>query len=227
MTTWREGVRDIVGRMPSETFTLTDVYDASGALRASWPENRAARDTIRKVLQELRDLGEIEFLDGKGSYRQLRPKDTQESGTDPVIRKRQWSAPNYHNVSRPPPSDPFASAEVTRFEFQLQAEYGDWLRGKGFEVERWSFQSGEVEVEPDLVNVTTGEIIEAKRNGSRSLVRTAIGQVLDYALLSRTAGEGLRPALLFPARLTPYLESLCESVEVRVWWRDGAAFHHS
>jgi len=48
-------------------FTLADVYAHAGALAKLHPNNRHVQPKIRQQLQELRDMGLVEFLAG-GSY---------------------------------------------------------------------------------------------------------------------------------------------------------------
>jgi hypothetical protein len=232
MTTWREGVRAVIARLPQAEFSLAEVYDGSDVLKSAHPANRTANDTIRKVLQELRDLGELEFLDGNGSYRRLIPVPPPEEASASAesgrpgsgLTTQPWEPLNFHSLERAAPQDPFEGALVKRREFELQTNFATWLQRAGFNVERWTFRVPEATLMPDLVNVTLREIVEAKSDGTRTLVRAAIGQVLDYTMLARKEGEALTPALLFPARLPSDLEELCASVGIAIWWAEEHEF---
>lgn len=60
----------VVGRWASgQTFSLSEVYEFEGVLRNRFPRNAHLREKIRQTLQELRDAGEIVFLENSGCYR--------------------------------------------------------------------------------------------------------------------------------------------------------------
>lgn len=54
--------------IPSEHFTLADVYDFADHLQTKHPENHHIKDKIRQQLQFLRDQGFLTF-EGRGKYR--------------------------------------------------------------------------------------------------------------------------------------------------------------
>lgn len=71
--TWKDEVRQELLRYQKETdsdrFTLQEFYQFSeGHLSAAYPNNNHVRAKIRQVLQQLRDAGELKFVDGEGNY---------------------------------------------------------------------------------------------------------------------------------------------------------------
>jgi hypothetical protein len=71
---WKEDVTKAIhsrwGR--GEEFTLQGVYSLRGFFRGLHPMNGHVDDAIRRTLQELRDDGDLEFIDNRGKYRRLR-----------------------------------------------------------------------------------------------------------------------------------------------------------
>lgn len=69
MTSWHDELERPIKRNYSvgEEFTLEDMYALEDDLAELYPRNRHLRDTIRDVLQDLRNEGLIEFLGEKGS----------------------------------------------------------------------------------------------------------------------------------------------------------------
>jgi type II restriction enzyme len=65
---WTLDVLNILRRLGKSEFKLADVYTAEEELARLHPANRHVRDKIRQQLQELRDLGFVQFL-GAGEYR--------------------------------------------------------------------------------------------------------------------------------------------------------------
>ena len=65
---WTLEVLNVVRAINKPEFSLAEVYAHAGELGRRHPENRHVRDKIRQQLQELRDLGMVEFL-GRGEYR--------------------------------------------------------------------------------------------------------------------------------------------------------------
>ncbi len=70
LSSWRLDTFNVVSRIPTNIFKIEQVYDYQQQLQELHPENRHIKAKIRQQLQELRDLGLIEFL-GKGVYRKL------------------------------------------------------------------------------------------------------------------------------------------------------------
>lgn len=67
---WLFDVLNCVNTIPSDEFTLTDVYKYEELLSKMHPDNRNVQVKIRQQLQLLRDAGYVEFQ-GRGNYRRL------------------------------------------------------------------------------------------------------------------------------------------------------------
>ena len=67
---WKKDVFKIVNSLSHQHFGLNDIYRYEQYLSKKHPKNNNIKDKIRQQLQELRDLGLIEFL-GNGKYRKL------------------------------------------------------------------------------------------------------------------------------------------------------------
>jgi len=65
---WTLDVLRVVQSLGADEFTLGDVYAYAEALGKLHPANRNVRPKIRQQLQELREMGLVEFLGG-GNYR--------------------------------------------------------------------------------------------------------------------------------------------------------------
>ena len=117
--------------------------------------------------------------------------------------------------------------EMSRVEFNLQADFGNWLKSKNHVVKSLSLPAGNTWIRPDFYDSTAGEVIEAKKSTARSYVRMAIGQSLDYANNARRAGMDVRPAILLPGRTEDDLAELCQRLNVRIHTRVGDAFRES
>jgi 5-methylcytosine-specific restriction protein A len=73
--------------------------------------------------------------------------------------------------------------------------YADWLKRQGHEAKQRLVKLPDhvAALRTDLFDITANELVEAKGSSSRSDVRMALGQVLDY---SEHAGAGRRSVLL-------------------------------
>jgi len=67
---WRLDTFNVLRKLPGSVFRLEQVYASKDELGGLHPDNRNIEAKIRQQLQELRDLGVIEFLGG-GVYRKL------------------------------------------------------------------------------------------------------------------------------------------------------------
>jgi len=67
---WRLDTFNVVSNIPANIFKLEQVYAYKEHLQELHPENRNVEAKIRQQLQELRDLGLMEFVD-RGVYRKL------------------------------------------------------------------------------------------------------------------------------------------------------------
>lgn len=187
---WREEVRKIVRRFPANDFTLSEVYERAVDLAQHHPNNNSVNDTVRRVLQEIRDEGEIEFL-GQGRYRRLG------SSRAPHLEKvsdGNVDAPETPEVAGEPDTVPLENrsadsttisareaAEAIQREQRLVKAYKHYLTEQGHEVMRWRIPIGAgVYLYTDLYDKTSNTLYEAKSSASREHIRLAIGQLLDY-----------------------------------------------
>lgn len=69
---WTALVLSTVRQIGKKEFTLKDIYKFEDAMHKAFPRNSHIQPKIRQQLQELRDLGYIEFLGMRGEYRVLR-----------------------------------------------------------------------------------------------------------------------------------------------------------
>ena len=67
---WRLEVFKCVNSIPKQIFSLSEINKFENQLRKIYPSNQHITDKIRQQLQQLRDLGLIEFL-GSGKYKKL------------------------------------------------------------------------------------------------------------------------------------------------------------
>lgn len=67
---WEKDVFDVLNEIDFDVFKLKDVYEYEERLSKLHPENKFIKAKIRQQLQQLRDLGLLEFL-GRGVYRKL------------------------------------------------------------------------------------------------------------------------------------------------------------
>lgn len=70
LTGWKLEVFKCVETISSQTFTLKEINSFEFHLKEKYPFNNHITDKIRQQLQQLRDLGLIEFL-GNGQYKKL------------------------------------------------------------------------------------------------------------------------------------------------------------
>ncbi|MFJ4172747.1 hypothetical protein [Microbacterium sp. NPDC089696] len=117
-----------------------------------------------------------------------------------------------------------AERDISRIEFQLQADFGQWIKDRGETPQRLRLDSAGTTVEPDVYVQETGWIVEAKKSPARGYVRTAIGQVLDYAFLARDSGWKAVPVILLPSRPVPHVEALLRELEIVLVVRSDDGF---
>lgn len=67
---WLMGILNCVNAIPTDLFTLSEIYAFENELQAKHPQNRNIRPKIRQQLQFLRDKGFVEFL-GSGKYKKI------------------------------------------------------------------------------------------------------------------------------------------------------------
>lgn len=71
---WAEDLRRKITERwaPGTIFRLTQVYEFVPELQKMHPRNATVESSIRRSLQELRDSGDLDFVDNDGTYRRLR-----------------------------------------------------------------------------------------------------------------------------------------------------------
>ena len=67
---WLADVLECVNLIPTDTFSLIDIYKYVDELREKHPNNQNVEAKIRQQLQVLRDRGLLVFL-GDGSYKKV------------------------------------------------------------------------------------------------------------------------------------------------------------
>lgn len=70
LSEWKKLIFNVLNSIGNETFTLKDVYGLENLFKEAYPNNKTIRASIRRNLQELRDLGLIKFV-GNGEYKKL------------------------------------------------------------------------------------------------------------------------------------------------------------
>lgn len=113
---------------------------------------------------------------------------------------------------------------ISRIEFELQAEFGRWLKSRGHVIKRLTLPTESSTIEPDLYVESNGWIVEAKKSSARAYVRTAIGQVLDYSHTAQLSGIRSSPAVLLPGRPEPDLLLLMHKLGITVAVRSSDSF---
>lgn len=150
--------------------------------------------------------------------------DTREPATVGA-RVLDWTPPDPSDVviaetEQLPPGE----RRVSRIEFQLQLDFGNWMRERGETIRRLQLTSDGSVIEPDIYVESLGWIVEAKKSTGREYVRMAIGQVLDYVHVARKAGIDAVPVVLLPGRPSEDLAELLEALGMIACIRDGDDF---
>lgn len=70
LSDWKKAMFTAVDNINKIEFSLADVYEKESFFTAKFPNNHTVRDSMRRNLQELRDIGLIKFL-GNGKYIKL------------------------------------------------------------------------------------------------------------------------------------------------------------
>jgi hypothetical protein len=116
--------------------------------------------------------------------------------------------------------------EAERREQKLVKAFETHLRRKGHRVFRLKIVP-EREAKPifcDLVDETTGTLVEAKGSVTRGAIRMAIGQIADYR---RFVAANTTPAVLLPEEPRPDLLALLESQNIAAIWQTERGFADS
>lgn len=112
-----------------------------------------------------------------------------------------WTPPEYSDVVVPGTGlHDVGERLVSRAEFKLQSDFGEWLRAAQTPPNRLPLRAGSTIIEPDFYVADRGWIVEAKKSTARGHIRTAIGQVLDYVHVAAKAGLDASPVILLPGR---------------------------
>lgn len=70
LSSWKKTAFEVIEIIKKQEFSLTDIYDYENLFLKKYPNNNTVRASIRRNLQELRDLGLIKFM-GNGKYKKL------------------------------------------------------------------------------------------------------------------------------------------------------------
>jgi hypothetical protein len=136
-----------------------------------------------------------------------------------------WTPPEHSDVVLAPLTEALVGERVvTRLEFELQSDFGEWLRRQGTSPSTLKLPVGRSTIEPDLYVEERGWIVEAKRSTGRVYVRTAIGQVLDYVHMARKSGIDASPVILLPSRPDQDLANLLAELEITLIFRSESGF---
>lgn len=70
LSTWKKNILTIMNDIEGFQFSLFDIYGKEETLKKLYPNNNTIKESIRRNLQELRDLGLVRFL-GNGRYEKV------------------------------------------------------------------------------------------------------------------------------------------------------------
>lgn len=153
--------------------------------------------------------------------------DLSDAGTffDYSAHPRVWTPPEYTDLVLASGEAPRSGERlVSRVEFKLQCDFGDWLTNEGTPPSRLPLRAGSTLIEPDFYVADRGWIVEAKKSTARGHVRTAIGQVLDYVHIAAKTGLTATPVILLPGRPERDLLGLMIEHGITVIARAGEGF---
>jgi hypothetical protein len=131
-----------------------------------------------------------------------------------------WVSPAFETIILSDRGNP--RVQLERVENKLQSEFGDYMLRSGHEVLTHSFfvKGLKGTLKPDFWIPCLGLVVEAKPSDAREFVRLAIGQVLDYANLSKIEGQIMTPAILVPNRPAPDLCRLIEELGITLIYKN-------
>lgn len=136
-----------------------------------------------------------------------------------------WSPPDASDVViAGQESEITSDRSVSRLEFALQADFGEWIGAQGHEPKRLRLPCDGTLIEPDLFVESRGWIVEAKKSTAREYVREAIGQVLDYVHVAERSNISAEPVILLPGRPGTDLVDLMHRHGIILAIRDGEGF---
>jgi len=159
----------------------------------------------------------VELLPAYGG--ELEP---EESLVDYAASPRVWTPPEFDDVVIPANDEISGERVVSRVEFELQSAFGTWLSMEGTPPARLPLRAGSTVIEPDFYVPDRRWIVEAKRSTARGYIRTAIGQVLDYANVASRAGLPVEPVVLLPGAPERDLLELMQRLGILVVIRDDS-----
>lgn len=226
--TWREEVRELISSFDHDDFTLGEVYESLGEIAARHPNNSTIRDTVRRVLQELRDEGDLAFV-GRGEYRRLtsEAQPTMESlqSTSQQLQTREPGVPDSVPLERRSASEAIVNARdatvAVQREMQLVETLRVFLEERGHEVARWTIPTrSNSRLYTDIYDVTAGTLYEAKGDAKRESVRLAIGQLLDYRRYVKPAAL----SVLLPERPSQDMVELLFELGILCTFREAGTF---
>jgi HKD family nuclease len=70
-TGWKADMFKALCEIKSDEFVLSDVYSFAPRFEKRYPNNHTVRDSMRRNLEEFRNLGLIKFVDNDGKYKKL------------------------------------------------------------------------------------------------------------------------------------------------------------
>lgn len=144
--------------------------------------------------------------------------------TNYAATPRIWTPPEFSEFVVPGTGYVQDERNVSRVEFELQADFGTWLSSQGATPQRLPLRAGNALIEPDMFVAERNWIVEAKRSTARAHVRTAIGQVLDYAHIAAKAGLLAAPVILLPGTPEPDLLELMHGLGITLAARTSDGF---
>jgi hypothetical protein len=127
-----------------------------------------------------------------------------------------------HNVDRfrVNPAKPVTEAE--RRESLLVQRYAAWLDEQGHESKQRRIKPSDHahSLKTDLFDLTANELVEAKGSVSRTYIRTAIGQILDYGRYAKAR----RRAILLPSRPAQDMIDLLRALGISCIFEESGSF---
>lgn len=204
-----EGRPKSLGRRLERGDTATMVWPLSDVV-----VTKAGRARVRQALLEALEEDGLGWLG-----REAKPAPA------PLREPMAWSPVERFDVTHTGVERGTTSGVVVRRESALRQRYIDYLEAQGHEVAgmRLTPKGTSASLPIDLFDKTAWRLIEAKADASRSSVRMALGQLLDYVRWV----EGRRPSLavLLPERPAQDLVDLLVGHGVAVVWEgDGDEF---
>jgi hypothetical protein len=126
-----------------------------------------------------------------------------------------------HNTERYLARPNTETIEKERREQGLVQRYAEYLRSRGSDVVRYTYQVGSSRLACDGFDVTNNVLIEAKSSTDRNSIRLAVGQLYDYRRF-HDPEPTLR--ILLPRSPGPDLIDYLHMAHVEVAYPDGSGF---